>query len=197
MPLAGRLDRDTIEDGTAKRIRIRRAHLRKTRAGPRTWAPIAWWTITAPACPSWNWSRADIRSGAEAWAYLTAARHLRLGIASGNRRKPCAARSISRGRGQRGLWHQGGGQNLNSFRSVRQSIDYEIKRQAAILDTGGQVEQVTMGWDEYAGRTVAAEQGRGQRHRYFPEPDLPVVRARRWVTNCARLPSRPTPGRNG
>ncbi len=43
--------------------------------------------------------------------------------------------------------------NLNSFRSVRNAIAYEIERQTWLLEAGEPVFQVTMGWDEGAGIT--------------------------------------------
>ena len=51
--------------------------------------------------------------------------------------------------------------NLNSFRSVKQALEYEIERQAQVLDAGGAVRQVTMGWDErQRPDRRAAQQGR-------------------------------------
>ncbi len=67
--------------------------------------------------------------------------------------------------------------NLNSFRAVKLALDYEIARQARLLDSGGTVRQVTMGWDERRGQT--AEQRAKETsddYRYFPEPDLPPLR---------------------
>ena len=66
--------------------------------------------------------------------------------------------------------------NLNSFRAVIRSIEYEMQRQARILDGSGAVQQETMGWDEAAGVTVS-QRGKEDAHdyRYFPEPDLPPL----------------------
>ncbi|MCP4168975.1 MAG: Asp-tRNA(Asn)/Glu-tRNA(Gln) amidotransferase subunit GatB [Chloroflexi bacterium] len=66
--------------------------------------------------------------------------------------------------------------NLNSFRAVRNSLEYEIKRQTEILEAGGEVEQVTMGWLENSGRTyVQRSKESAHDYRYFPEPDLPPL----------------------
>ena len=66
--------------------------------------------------------------------------------------------------------------NLNSFRSVERVIQYEINRQADILESGGKVIQETRTWDESKGRTYSLRSKEdSDEYRYFPEPDLPPV----------------------
>ncbi|MCO5246934.1 MAG: Asp-tRNA(Asn)/Glu-tRNA(Gln) amidotransferase GatCAB subunit B, partial [Anaerolineae bacterium] len=66
--------------------------------------------------------------------------------------------------------------NLNSFKAVRDSIAYEVARQTVVLDSGGSVQQVTMGWDEDRRRTVLQRSKESSEdYRYFPEPDLPPL----------------------
>ncbi len=67
--------------------------------------------------------------------------------------------------------------NLNSFKSVERSIDYEISRQKEILESGGKVIQETRGWNDAKEETFSQrEKEQAHDYRYFPEPDLPVLR---------------------
>jgi len=70
--------------------------------------------------------------------------------------------------------------NLNSFRSVERSIDYEIKRQTEALDKGEKIVQETRGWDDSKSKTVSQrEKEEAHDYRYFPEPDLPLLHFKR------------------
>jgi aspartyl-tRNA(Asn)/glutamyl-tRNA(Gln) amidotransferase subunit B len=67
--------------------------------------------------------------------------------------------------------------NLNSFKSVQRSLEYEIKRQRRILEGGGSISQDTLGWDEGGQKTyLLRTKEETADYRYFPEPDLPPLR---------------------
>ena len=66
--------------------------------------------------------------------------------------------------------------NLNSFRALERSVDYEIERQSEILRKGGAVRQETLGWDAAREATFTQRVKEGEEdYRYFPEPDLPPL----------------------
>ncbi len=67
--------------------------------------------------------------------------------------------------------------NLNSFRSVARSVQFETRRQIEVIESGGVIEQETRRFDDSAGRGYAMRSKEDAHdYRYFPEPDLlPVV----------------------
>lgn len=66
--------------------------------------------------------------------------------------------------------------NLNSFRAVEKTVEYEIKRQIELLEKGQEIVQETRGWDDAKQRTFT-QRSKEDAHdyRYFPDPDLPPV----------------------
>jgi aspartyl-tRNA(Asn)/glutamyl-tRNA(Gln) amidotransferase subunit B len=84
--------------------------------------------------------------------------------------------------------------NVNSLRSVERAVQFEIERQAAVLDAGGRVIQETRHLHEDSGTTTSGRsKEEAQDYRYFPEPDLvPVAPSRDWVEQIrASLPEAP------
>lgn len=66
--------------------------------------------------------------------------------------------------------------NINSFKFAESAIEFEIERQIEELKEGKTPRQVTMGWNEKAGRTVEQRsKEEANDYRYFPDPDLPVL----------------------
>ena len=67
--------------------------------------------------------------------------------------------------------------NLNSFKAMERAVEYEIKRQTALLEQGGEVIQETRGWDDAKQSTFAQRTKEGSAdYRYFPDPDLPSLK---------------------
>ena len=79
--------------------------------------------------------------------------------------------------------------NLNSFRSVARSIDYETARQADLLEKGERIVQETRTWDEGQEITLSMRsKEEAHDYRYFPEPDLvPIVTSEEWVAEQRSL----------
>ncbi|MCA8942263.1 MAG: Asp-tRNA(Asn)/Glu-tRNA(Gln) amidotransferase GatCAB subunit B, partial [Planctomycetes bacterium] len=66
--------------------------------------------------------------------------------------------------------------NLNSFKMVQRALEYEQRRQAAILSAGGHVTQETRLWNDEKGETASMRSKEDAHdYRYFPEPDLPPL----------------------
>jgi len=123
-------------------------------------------------------SEPDMRSAAEAGAYLRALRQVLrdLDVSEADMEKGqfrCDANVSIRPRGQAEFGTRTELKNINSFRFVEEAIDAEIERQAGLLDEGLEVQQATMAYDPGTGRTrVLRLKEDANDYRYFPDPDL-------------------------
>ncbi|MDQ6691877.1 MAG: Asp-tRNA(Asn)/Glu-tRNA(Gln) amidotransferase subunit GatB [Candidatus Dormibacteraeota bacterium] len=84
--------------------------------------------------------------------------------------------------------------NINSFRALFRAIEYELNRQASVIDAGGTIVQETRGWSEAEQRTYSQRSKEfAQDYRYFPEPDLPPLTIEKaWIEEMrAALPELP------
>ena len=84
--------------------------------------------------------------------------------------------------------------NLNSFRFLKQALDYEIARQVAVLEGGGRVVQETRLYDPDRGETFGMRSKEDAHdYRYFPEPDLVPLRiGEQWLAEVrAAMPELP------
>lgn len=144
-------------------------------------------------------SEPDISSTEEAVTYLKRLRSILsyLGISSGNMEEGsfrCDANLSLRRKGMKGFGTRTELKNMNSFRHVQKALEYEIKRQLDILESGQEVIQETRLWNENEGKTYPMRsKEESHDYRYFPEPDLlPLVIDQEWLDAIAdRLPELP------
>jgi aspartyl-tRNA(Asn)/glutamyl-tRNA(Gln) amidotransferase subunit B len=144
-------------------------------------------------------SEPDIRSPQQAGAYLRKLRALvqYLEICDGNMEEGsfrCDANVSIRPRGATQFGTKVEIKNMNSFRGVERAIEYEIKRQAEVLDGGGRLVQETRLWDpdREVTRSMRSKEYADD-YRYFPEPDLlPLVVSEERIEEARRrLPELP------
>ena len=141
----------------------------------------------------------DIRSPQEAGDYLRKLRAILqyLEICTGDMEKGtfrCDANVSVRPKGRTEFGTRAELKNMNSFRHVEKALEYEIKRQTAMLEDGGEVLQETRLWDVGQGITISMR-GKEEAHdyRYFPDPDLVPLRVEeKWVEDIRKsLPELP------
>ena len=127
-------------------------------------------------------SEPDMRSSDEAYAYLTEVKQALqfVDVSSCDMEKGhlrCDANVSVRRRGAEKLGTKAEIKNLNSFRFLKEALDYEIARQVAVLEGGGTVEQETRLYDPDLGQTAGMRsKEHAHDYRYFPEPDLVPLR---------------------
>ena len=178
-------------NGVAKRIHIRRAHLEED-AGKnlhdggaggsrvdlnRAGTPLLE-IVTEP----------DMRSADEVVAYLKQLRDMLmyLEVCDGNMEQGslrCEPNLSLRPVGQKALGTKVELKNINSFKFVKDALEYEIKRQTRVLNEGGKIHQETRLWNVEKGET-ATMRSKEEAHdyRYFPEPDLvPLSISGEWI----------------
>ena len=144
-------------------------------------------------------SEPDISTPDEAYEYLTRLKEIVLytGVSDCNMEEGSlrADANVSvRPRGQKEFGTKTEIKNVNSFRFIREAIEYEIGRQIDVIEAGGKVTQETRLYNANEGRTYAMR-SKEQAHdyRYFPEPDLlPLVVDEKWKSEISRsLPELP------
>ena len=127
-------------------------------------------------------TRPDLRSAADAAEFARQLRATLVAIGASDAAMQegglrCDANISLRRRGDASLGARAEIKNLNSFRALERALDFEIARQAGVLDGGGALVTETRLWDDGAGCTVAMRTKEdSEDYRYFPEPDLmPLV----------------------
>src|SRR5579863_7898788 len=144
-------------------------------------------------------SEPDLSTPDEAYEYLTRLKEIILytGVSDCNMEEGslrCDANVSVRPRGQKEFGTKTEIKNVNSFRFVREALEYEIERQIGILESGGKIMQETRLYNPAEGKTYGMR-SKEQAHdyRYFPEPDLlPLIVDNKWQAEIrSTLPELP------
>ncbi len=132
-------------------------------------------------------SEPDIATPDEAYEYLTRLKEIILytGVSDCNMEEGslrCDANVSVRPRGEKKFGTKTEVKNVNSFRFIREALEYEIDRQIDVIESGGRITQETRLYNSVEGKTYGMR-SKEQAHdyRYFPEPDLlPLVVDEKW-----------------
>src|SRR6202140_2244941 len=199
LPLATHGWLEIEHDGAAKRIGITRLHLEEDAAKNmhegfpdsdrnsyidynRCGMPLAE-IVSEP----------DLRSPAEAHAYLSALKQVLeyaavsdCNMEEGSLR--CDANVSVRRRGQERFGTKAEVKNLNSFRYLQRALEYEIERHISVIESGGRISQETRLWNVAEGRSESMRSKEfAHDYRYFPDPDLlPVRVSTGWLAEIQR-----------
>ena len=144
-------------------------------------------------------SEPEITSPDEAYEYLTRMKEIILytGVSDCNMEEGslrCDANVSVRPRGQMQFGTKTEIKNVNSFRFIREALEYEIGRQIGVLESGGRIMQETRLYNSTEGKTYSMRsKEEAHDYRYFPEPDLlPLVVNEKWQAEIRRsLPEMP------
>jgi len=179
-----------------RRVRIRRAHLEED-AGKSV-------HVTGTNGSRVDFNRAgtplleivsepDLRSSEEVVAYLKSLRDvlMYLEVCDGNMDEGsfrCEPNLSLRPLGQKEFGTKVELKNINSFKFVKDAIEYEIKRQTKVLSEGGTINQETRLWNLERGETVVMRsKEEAHDYRYFLDPDLvPLKLEKEWIDGCRK-----------
>jgi aspartyl-tRNA(Asn)/glutamyl-tRNA(Gln) amidotransferase subunit B len=188
LPLATKGWLEIDHDGARKKIGITRLHLEEDAAkamheGFAESATKTYIDYNRGGMPLAEIvSEPDLRSPAEAYAYLTALKQVLeyaqvsdCNMEEGSLR--CDANVSVRLRGAQNFGTKTEVKNLNSFRYLLRALEYEIERHITVLESGGRISQETRLWNVAEGRTEPMRSKEfAHDYRYFPDPDLLPVR---------------------
>ncbi len=193
---------DISVNGAIKRIGITRIHMEED-AGKLIhdeFQPVSYVDYNRTGVPLIEIvSEPDLRSPEEAGDYLRRLREILryLDICNGNMEEGsfrCDANISLRPPGRSGFGTKAELKNMNSFKNVEKALEFEIRRQGALLEDGGEVLQETRLW-EAARAVTLSMRGKEEAHdyRYFPDPDLlPLEISPDWIDTVRQgLPELP------
>jgi len=189
-------------DGAQKKIGLTRIHMEED-AGKLMHDehnPVSYVDLNRAGVPLIEIvSEPDMRSPAEAADYLKRLHEILvyLEICDGNMEEGsfrCDANVSIRPMGQKEFGTRAELKNMNSFRNVQRALEYEIKRQQYLIESGGKVVQETRLWDDAQGASISMRsKEEAHDYRYFPDPDLvPILVDDAWVEKIRKeLPELP------
>ncbi len=175
----------TLKDGTSKHLGITRIHIEED-AGK-----LVHDTYTGGTLVDLNRagvplieivSEPDMRSAEEAVAYVEKLKGILeyIGVSDCKMQEGSLRADVNlslRPVGQKEFGTRTETKNLNSFRAIEHSINFEIQRQKEVLESGGEIYQETRRWDEAEGMGYSMRTKEDAHdYRYFPEPDLMPIR---------------------
>lgn len=165
-----------------KKIGIHHAHLEEDAAKSSHCAEYSLVDYNRSGCPLLEIvSMPDLRSADEAYAYLTEIKRLMQWVDASNCDMEKGELRVDvnvslRPVGQEAFGTRTEIKNLNSFKAVRDAINFEINRQTELLNKGEKVIQQTLLWDKENNLTKPMRSKEDALdYRYFPEPDLPAL----------------------
>ena len=189
-------------DGAVKKIGLRRIHLEED-AGKlihKENEPFSLVDYNRSGMPLLEIvTQPDLRSAQEAYEFLIKLKNILeyLDVSNCNMEEGslrCDANISIRPRGQEALGIKTEVKNMNSFKAVRQALDYEAARQMDLLNGGKAIAQETRLWDSDGQRTDSMRsKEEAHDYRYFPEPDLlPIVPSDKLIDDIKKgLPEMP------
>ncbi len=167
-------------EGNQKKIRIERAHLEQD-AGKSIHdidPKFSFIDLNRVGTPLLEIvSYPDLSSAEEVVSYMSALRQvlMYIDVCDGNMQEGSLRADVNLSVRKKGgeLGTRCEIKNLNSFKFIRQAIEYEFKRQIGVIERGGKIEQNTMLFDTSSGETRAMRSKEfSHDYRYFPDPDL-------------------------
>ena len=194
-PLAEHGHIDVVVEGARRRIGITRIHMeddagKSQHDGFRDSDRYTYVDLNRCGAPLIEIvSEPDMRSSDEAFAYLTELKQTlqfvevsTCDMEKGHLR--CDANVSVRLKGAAKFGTRTETKNLNSFRFLKQAIEYEVARQVGVIESGGRIHQETRLFDSETGETHSMRSKEDAHdYRYFPEPDLVPLRvSERWLT---------------
>ncbi len=196
---------DIVVEGQSRRIGVTRVHMeddagKSVHDGFKDSAQYSYVDLNRSGTPLIEIvSEPDMRTSSEAYAYLSEVKQALqfMDVSTCDMEKGhlrCDANVSVRLKGAEKFGVKAEVKNLNSFRFLKQALDFEIARQVALLESGGRVVQETRLYDSNRGETFSMRSKEDAHdYRYFPEPDLVPLRiSEEWIGEVgASMPELP------